>query len=64
MERSLDPSGNDVAEVSLLNTAVQEMWPEITSFIRTVLKDTVEDGSNVRGRLCCRKPSERACHGS
>ena len=24
---------------------LQEMWPEITSFIRTVLKETVEAGS-------------------
>eukprot|EP00439_Symbiodinium_sp_Y106_P086852 s78_g36.t1 len=45
------PSGNstaDFAEVSLLNTAVQEMWPEITSFIRTVLKETVEEAIQTR----------------
>eukprot|EP00434_Breviolum_minutum_P012919 symbB.v1.2.011387.t1/scaffold760.1/size164708/8 len=38
----------DVAEVSLLNIAVQEMWPEITSFIRTVLKETVEEAIQTR----------------
>ncbi|OLQ04932.1 Glutathione gamma-glutamylcysteinyltransferase 1 [Symbiodinium microadriaticum] len=38
----------DFAEVSLLNTAVQEMWPEITSFIRTVLKETVEEAIQTR----------------
>ncbi|CAJ1446065.1 unnamed protein product [Effrenium voratum] len=43
-----DPGSNDVAEVSLLNTAVQEMWPEITSFIRTVLKETVEEAIQTR----------------
>lgn len=41
-------STGDVAEVSLLNIAVQEMWPEITSFIRTVLKETVEEAIQTR----------------
>ncbi|CAK8989713.1 Extended synaptotagmin-2 (E-Syt2) [Durusdinium trenchii] len=47
-EASNESSGNDVTEMSLLNTAVQEMWPEITSFIRTVLKETVEEAIQTR----------------
>eukprot|EP00913_Durusdinium_trenchii_P013711 g12873.t1 len=45
-EASNESSGNDVTEMSLLNTA--EMWPEITSFIRTVLKETVEEAIQTR----------------
>jgi len=39
----------EATETKLLNSAVQEMWPEITSFIETVLKDSVEDA--IRARL-------------
>eukprot|EP00929_Paragymnodinium_shiwhaense_P059560 TRINITY_DN29830_c0_g1_i2.p1 TRINITY_DN29830_c0_g1~~TRINITY_DN29830_c0_g1_i2.p1 ORF type:complete len:850 (-),score=222.00 TRINITY_DN29830_c0_g1_i2:133-2682(-) len=38
----------EAAEAHLLNVAVQEMWPEITTFIKTVLQDSVEDAIQAR----------------